>query len=262
MNGGPANDREPGPKAMENPSYIVLSQQSALRRQMDVIANNLANTNTAGFKAERLMFAEYLVSKASNPLTSGSGARISFVGQSGTLSDTREGALQSTGNQLDMAIAGPGYFTVDTPGGPRYTRDGRFELDGLGRIVNREGLPVLARGGQPLTIPQGATRVEVSASGRLTSDKGDIGELAIVKFENDAALRKIGGNLYETEAAPQPVDAASRVQQNMVEASNVQSILEISNMIELQRRYQASQRLLEGEHERARTAIQKLTRVN
>lgn len=247
---------------MENPSYILLSQQSGLRRQMDVIANNLANTNTTGFKAERLMFAEYMVSKASNPLTSGNGARISFVGQAGTLADTREGALQVTGNQLDMAIAGPGYFTVETPGGPRYTRDGRFELDGQGRIVNREGLPILNRAGQPLTVPAGVTRIEVSNSGRLTSDKGDVGELGLVKFENDMALRKIGGNLYETDAAPQPVDATTRIQQNMVEASNVQSILEVSNMIEIQRRYQASQRMLEAEHDRARTAIQKLTRVN
>lgn len=247
---------------MENPSYIVLSQQAGLRRQMDVIANNLANTNTTGFKAERLMFSEYLVSKAANPLTSGPGAQISFVGQAGTYSDHREGSLQATGNQLDMAIAGPGYFTVETPGGPRYTRDGRFEVDGQGRLVNREGLAVLGRGGQPLSIPQGATRVEVSNSGRLTSDKGDIGELGIVKFDNEYALRKVGGNLYETDAQPQPVDAATRVQQNMVEASNVQSIFEVSNMIELQRRYQASQKLLEAEHERARTAIQKLTRVN
>jgi len=247
---------------MENPSYIMLSQQSGLRRQMDVIANNLANANTTGFKAERMMFAEYLVSKASNPMTGGSGARISFVGQAGTLADTREGALQSTGNQLDMAIAGPGYFTVETPGGPRYTRDGRFELDGLGRIVNREGLPVLSRGGQPLTVPQGTTRVEVSNTGRITSDRGDIGELGVVKFESDIALRKIGGNLYETDAQPQAVDATTRIQQNMVEASNVQSIFEVSNMIELQRRYASSQRMLEAEHERARTAIQKLTRVN
>ncbi|MBM3650679.1 MAG: flagellar basal-body rod protein FlgF [Alphaproteobacteria bacterium] len=247
---------------MENPSYIVLSHQSGLRRQMEVIANNLANMSTNGFKAERLMFTEYMVSKAGNPQTSGNASRISFVGQAGTYSDHREGPLQSTGNQLDMAIAGPGYFTVETPGGPRYSRDGRFELDGQGRIVNREGLVVLGRGGQALTVPQGATKVEVSNSGRITSDKGDVGELAVVKFHSDNALRKVGGNLFETDAAPQPVDATTRVQQNMIEASNVQSIFEISNMIELQRRYQASQRLLEAEHERARTAIQKLTRVS
>ncbi len=115
---------------MENPSYIVLSQQMGLRRQMDVIANNLANVNTSAFKAERMLFTELLTGKAGNPGTSGPGARISFLGEAGTLADMREGQLQSTGNQLDFAIHGPGYFSVETPGGPRYTRDGRFELDG------------------------------------------------------------------------------------------------------------------------------------
>jgi flagellar basal-body rod protein FlgF len=247
---------------MENPSYIVMSQQMGLRRQMDVIANNLANVNTTGFKAERMLFAEHLVTKATNPNAAGPGARISFLGQAGTLADPREGTLQMTGNQLDMGLAGPGYFTVETPGGPRYTRDGRFELDAQGRIVSREGFAVLSRGGQPLTIPTGATKIEVTQTGRVTSDKGDVGDMAVVKFENESALRKAGSNLYETDATPQAIDGATRVQQNMVEASNVQSILEISQMIELQRRYQASQKMLEAEHERARTAIQKLTRVN
>jgi len=247
---------------MENPSYIVLSQQMGLRRQMDVIANNMANANTAGFKAERMLFTELLATKAGNPGTSGTGARISFLGEAGTLADMREGQLQSSGNQLDFAIHGPGYFTVDTPAGPRYTRDGRFELDGQGRLVNREGLPLVGPGGQPLTVPTGATKIEVTKTGKVTSDKGDVGQLALVKFDNDLAMRKVGGNLYESEAQPQPVDSSTQVQQGMVEGSNVQSILEISSMIEVQRRYQSSQRLIEAEHERARSAIQKLSRVS
>lgn len=247
---------------MENPSYIVISQQMGLRRQMDVIANNLANANTTGFKAERMLFAEHLVTKATNPTAAGPGARISFLGQAGTLSDPREGTLQKSDNQLDFAIAGPGYFTVETPGGPRYTRDGRFELDGTGRVVNRDGYPLLSRGGQPVTIPTGTSKVEVSQTGRMTSDKGDVGDIAVVKFDSEAGMRKVGANLYETDQTPQAIDDATRVQQNMIEASNVQSIFEISQMIEIQRRYQASQRLMEAEHERARTAIQKLTRVN
>ena len=247
---------------MENPSYIVLSQQMGLRRQMDVIANNLANANTVGFKAERMLFTEFLTGKAGNPGTSGPGARISFLGEAGTLADMREGQLQSSSNQLDFAIHGPGYFTVDTPGGPRYTRDGRFELDGQGRLVTRDGFPVLGPSGQPLSVPTGTVKVEVTKTGKVTSDKGDVGQLALAKFDNELALRKAGANLYETDAQPQPVDTATQVQQGMVEASNVQSILELSQMIEVQRRYQASQRLIEQEHERARSAIQKLTRVN
>jgi flagellar basal-body rod protein FlgF len=247
---------------MENPSYIVLSQQMGLRRQMDVIANNLANANTSGFKAERMLFTELLTGKAGNPGVSGPGARISFLGEAGTLADMREGQLQSTSNQLDFAIHGPGYFSVDTPGGPRYTRDGRFELDGQGRLVNREGFALLSSAGQPMRVPDGAVKIEITKSGKITSDKGDIGQVGLYKFDNDLAMRKAGGNLYETDAQPQPVDASTQVQQGMIEGSNVQSILEITSMIEVQRRYQSSQRLIEGEHERARSAIQKLTRVN
>src|SRR5690242_8327186 len=118
---------------MENPTYLVLSQQMGLRSQMDVIANNLANANTAGFKAERMMFSEFLTTKAGNPGITGDGARISFPGLAGTLADTNEGPLQTTGNQLDFAIKGKGYFVVDTPNGPRYTRDGHFQVDGQGQ---------------------------------------------------------------------------------------------------------------------------------
>lgn len=247
---------------MENPSYIVLSQQMGLRRQMDVIANNLANANTTGFKSERLTFTELLTSKAANPGTSGPGARISFPTPAGTIADVRDGHLETTGNPLDIGLSGPGYFAVETPGGPRYTRDGHFELDGQGRIITRNGYALLDRSGAPLTVPADTKNIEISDTGRITSDQGQIGEIQIVKFESDLLLRKIGANLYETEAPPQPIDGETRVKQGMVEASNVQAILEITNMIDVQRRYQASQRLIEGEHERARSAIQKLSRVN
>lgn len=246
---------------MENPSYIVLSQQMGLRRQMDVIANNLANANTTGFKSERLTFTELVMTKAANPGTSGDGARISFPTPAGSIADPRDGHLHMTGNQLDVGLTGPGYFTVETPGGPRYTRDGHFELDGQGRIVNRDGYALLDRSGSPLTLPQGANTVEISSTGRVTTDRGAVGDIGIVKFESDLLLRKVGANLYETDAPSQPIDESTRVKQGMIEQSNVQAILEISNMIEVQRRYQASQRMIDAEHERARTAIQKLTRV-
>src|SRR5947208_1437046 len=108
---------------MENPSYIVLSQQMGLQRNMEVIANNLANANTTGYKAERLMFSEFMPPKAGNPGITGDGARVSFAGLAGTLADIGEGPLETTGNQLDFAIKGSGFFVVDTPNGPRYTRD-------------------------------------------------------------------------------------------------------------------------------------------
>jgi flagellar basal-body rod protein FlgF len=246
---------------MENPSYIVLSQQMGLQRNMDVIANNMANANTTGFKAERLMFSEYLSPKAANPGVTGDGARVSFPGLAGTMADTAEGPLQTTGNQLDFAIKGTGFFVVDTPDGQRFTRDGRFELDGQGRIVTKDGYPVLSPQGQPLNVPPGTAKVEATPTGSLSTERGPIGSLQVVKFDNESGLKKAGTNLFETDQAPQAADKFS-VQQNMVESSNVQPILELTKMIQVQRAYQSAQTILDQEHDRGEKAIQTFTKTN
>jgi flagellar basal-body rod protein FlgF len=247
---------------MENPSYIVLSQQMGLRRHMEIIANNLANVNTAGFKAERMMFSEYVTTKASNPGIKGDKAQVSFLGEAGTVYDTAEGPLESTGNQLDFALHGPGYFVVDTPDGQRYTRDGHFELDGTGKLITRDGYTVLGAGNAALTLPADATSIEASESGKITTNKGDVGTLQVVKFDPNVQLRKVGRNLYETDATSQPIDKNTKVQQAMSEASNVQAVLELTRMIDVQRAYQSAQRMLENESDRSRKAIQTLTRIS
>jgi flagellar basal-body rod protein FlgF len=247
---------------MENPALIVVSRQSALRSQMDVISNNLANLNTRGFRKEELLFSEFVSPKASNPGVRGDGAKVSFVGLGGTLVDTKEGALETTGNQLDLAIQGPGFFVVDSPNGPRYTRDGRFTVDGQGRIVNRDGAAVLDPRGRPLAVPPGAANIEVTASGQLSSDKGQIGSLQIVKFADELALQKIGTNQYQTDATPQPVDGNTAVRQGMVESSNVEPIIELTKMIQVQRAYEAASQMVNNEHDRSLKAIDILTRTN
>ena len=247
---------------MENPAYIVLSRQTGLMRQMDVIANNLANTNTTGFKAERMMFSEFMTSKASNPGISGDGARVSFAGLAGTLADPREGPLEMTDSQLDFALNGPGYFVVGTPDGPRYTRDGHFQVDGTGQIVNRDGFPALDPAGRPLVVPANASSVEITAGGTLSSDKGAIGSLQIVKFDNTVALQKIGTNLYNTDQTPQRADPTTRVQQRMLETSNVQPIIEMTKMIDVQRAYESAQQMLNNQHDLQSQAIQILTKTS
>lgn len=247
---------------MENPALIVVSRQSALRSQMDVIANNLANLNTRGFRKEELLFSEFVSPKASNPGLRGDGAKVSFVGLGGTLTDTREGALEPTGNQLDMAIQGPGFFVVDSPNGPRYTRDGRFTIDAQGRIVNRDGAAVLDPRGRPLTVPPGATNVEVTAGGQVSSDKGAVGNLQVVKFADELSLQKVGVNQYQTDAAPQAVDGNTQVRQGMLEGSNVEPIIEITKMIQVQRAYEAANQMVNNENDRGLKAIDVLTRTN
>ena len=246
---------------MENPAYVVLSQQTALSKQMDVIANNLANVNTPAFRSQTLLFNEFL-GKATNPGISGTGSRIAFVGLGGTLPDTRPGPIEPTGNQLDFALQGSGYFVVNTPDGPRYTRDGHFGLNGQGQLVNAQGYQVVDPAGRPLTVPQGAANIEVTPNGVLNSDKGQIGSLQIVKFDSDIAMQKIGTDLYQTDAPAQKVDSTTMVKQGMIEGSNVQPIIEVSKMIQVQRAYEAANQMIMNEHDRDIQAIQILTKTS
>lgn len=243
---------------MENPSYIALSQQVALRRQMDVIANNLANVSTPGFKAERIVFSEYLV----DPSRSGAGnGKMSFVREVGMLRDTTEGALTQTGNALDLAIHGRGYFVVETPAGLRYTRQSSFQLDQDGRIVTSEGFPLLDEANRPLIVPPGSGPIEVTPQGVVGTSAGEIGRIRLVTFTDEQAMRKIGGGLYESDEEPVRADGTTEIRQGAIEGSNVQAILEVTNMIEIMRRYQSAQKILDTEHELERRAIEKLARA-
>jgi flagellar basal-body rod protein FlgF len=245
---------------MENPSYISLSLMSGLRRQLDVIANNMANVSTPGFQGERVSFRSHLSDRARTPGIEG-GGKTAFVGEATTWRDTRAGNVERTGNPLDVAIVGPGYFAVETEDGVRYTRAGGFRPDADGRLVTGSGAVVQGEGGAPITIPQGETSIEIDARGTLVGRNGPIGKLRVVAFEDEQALRKVGENLLETDAEPVAVDGKTRIAQDMIEGSNVQAVLEVTQMIDVMRRYQSTSRILEQEHERARRAIDKLSRV-
>lgn len=246
---------------MENPIYLAINHQAALQRQMDVIANNLANASTTGFKSERIMFAEMLNGPAANPGLS-EGSRVAFVEEIGMLRDTRDGQMLSTGNQMDLAISGPGYFAVETPGGVRYTRDGRFRLGPDGRVVSQDGFALLDQGGRPMSLRPGDSHFEVARNGRATGDSGEIGRIQVATFDNDQTLRPQGNGLYAADSDPQPADAHSEIQQGMLEGSNVQSVAEMTSMIEVLRRYQSAQKIIDNETDRERKAIERLGRVS
>ena len=135
---------------MENSVFIALSRQGTLKREMDVIANNLANMNTTGFKAEKMMFVEHLVkSRGGDRLLP---VKLSFARDVAQITDLTEGQIKTTGNPLDVAIKNEGYFVVETPNGERYTRNGRFEIDNQGQLVNQEGFPILTQAGVPVVF--------------------------------------------------------------------------------------------------------------
>ncbi len=242
---------------METPIYIALSRQMALRQQMDVVANNIANANTAGFKAEMLLMSEV-------ELPAEQGTELSYVQDFATARDFSPGGLRVTGNDLDLAIQGDGFFAVQTPEGVRYTRVGRFQLDDNGTLVNAQGYAVLAGGG-PVTIDPDDGAVHVAADGSISTDRARNGQLLaaagkldIVDFANRAALAPAPDNLFDAKDQ-QPIAATGKVAQGMLEDSNVQPIVEMTSLIEVTRNYQAMQRFLDNEHERQRKAINSIT---
>ena len=233
---------------MENPGYIALSKQTTLQRQMSVIANNLANMNTSGFKAERMVFREY-ISKPSETET------LSFVQDFGLARDFTEGTATLTGNPLDLSISGPGYFALDTQNGDRYTRHGRFQLNETGQLVTGEGDIVLSNNGAPITIPPGSGSLTISADGSIPGANGPLGRIGLVEFENERNLKRSENNLYEAKGERARAAENSSMLQGNLEGSNVQPILEMTRMIQVHRSYRSTQNFIKTEHDKILKAI-------
>lgn len=236
---------------MENTGYIALSRQLVLRQQMNVVANNLANMNTSGFKGERMLFSEYLNKTEDGKL-------LSFVQDLAVYRDLQQGPMTRSGNPLDLAISGEGYFKVETPGGERYTRRGSFTLDERGRIVTPEGHPVLTAGDAPITIPTDSNTISITRDGTVSTEDGEVGRLQVVGFEREQYLTRTENGLYDAgEEQPEAVQEPD-IQQGMIERSNVQGVVEMTRLIETVRSYQSASKMTENEHERQRKAIDKL----
>ncbi|CAA7623162.1 flagellar basal-body rod protein FlgF [Magnetospirillum sp. SS-4] len=241
---------------MQNTSYIALSRQAALQRQLDVVANNMANANTTGFKSEQMMFREFLVPTRSSQRAIG--GKLSFVQDVGVLRDTREGPLTKTDNPLDFAIHGDGYFQIETEAGMRYSRSGHFRMDQTGMLVNSQGFAVMDDRDQPIIFAPNETRIEVSEDGTVSTENGRVARLKVVKFSNDQELRNAGDTLFETTLEPEVV-ARPAIVQGMIEESNVQPVVEMTRMTQILREYQGVQKMLDTEHERTMKAMQALS---
>lgn len=237
---------------MENALYIGLSRQIVLQQQMNTVANNIANMNTPGFKAQKMVFEEYLVTPEQT------GEEMSMVLDYGQFTDKSQGPLKLTGNPLDVALEGDGFFMVESPQGTRYTRAGNFTLNGNGEIVNASGYRVLNSGEGPITIPADAKEIKIGTNGEISTDAGVVGQLGVVEFEDMQALESIGNGMFDDKSGTAAASLNTVVRQNMIEGSNVQSVMEMTDMIEVSRQYQSMQKMLQGEHDRQRSTIQKL----
>ncbi|KEJ90552.1 flagellar hook-basal body complex protein [Sulfitobacter donghicola] len=239
---------------MESTGYITLTRQAGLKREMQVVANNIANSSTTGFRAEGVIFSEYVKSVDGGPsLSMGQGnvGKTSF----------EQGGLEQTNGTFDFAIEGDGYFVVQTPLGDRLTRAGSFSPNAAGELVTPDGFPVLDNGRAPLFIPAGAGTLSVSADGTLSMDGNPLGQMAIVRPLAPNEMVREDGVMFRADAGDEPAEEA-RVLQGFTEGSNVNPLLELSRLIEVQRAYEMGQSFLKTEDERVRAAVKTLTETN
>lgn len=244
---------------MDNSLLVSLSHQLAAYRSMDVIANNIANANTPGFKRENAKFEEFVTHVRPSETQKGPQA-LSFVKDAGIVRDLGQGELNTTGATLDFAINGKGFFAVQTPAGMRYTRDGHFSLNQDGQLVTSDGYAVQGDGGNITITPDDGT-VSVGADGTVSSilngAANQIAKLQVVTFPNERAMIKQGSNLYSTTQAATP-STESTVAQRMLEGSNVKPVIEISHMVEVMRAYEMTATMTNSQEQLMRQAIDKL----
>ncbi|MGF1475889.1 MAG: flagellar basal-body rod protein FlgF [Geminicoccaceae bacterium] len=239
---------------MNNTSYVALSRQTALERMMTVIANNVANSASTGFKAERVRFDTVLED-------AGAAGDIAFVQDVGARIDLRDGPIEATGNPLDLAIQGDGFFVVGTAAGDRYTSAGQFRLNDIGEIVTASGDPVMTIDDVSVLIPAETKNITVAADGTVTADEVFVGQLAKVRFAEPDSLVRVGDTLFASDALPEPA-ADSEIQQGMIEGSNVQAVLEITQMMQTVRSFQSTQKVIETQHDLTRRAVERILDVS
>lgn len=243
---------------MDTTGYVALSRMVALQRQTEMTAHNIANANTPGFKVSRMLFSDYLVNQ--RRVDQQPAARtVQFVQDRGTHREMATGALLTTGNALDVALAEDGFLVFETARGERFGRNGRLTLDADGRLVGTDGYPVLSVAGQPIVIPQDQGRVNIATDGTISTEDGEIGRLSVVRFEDPQALRAEGMNLYAADDAPIPVDRPV-VMQGVVEESNVRPVVEMTMLMAQMREFQFASQFVEREGERQAQVIERLTR--
>jgi flagellar basal-body rod protein FlgF len=252
---------------MENALLVGLSRQTVLERQMDVLANNIANVNTNGFKADESLFEEYLNSGAHEDNFKGADRRVSYVQDRGTFHNFTQGAAQPTSNPLDVAIDGAGFLAVQTQGGERYTRDGNLQINNIGQLVTHEGDPVLGNSG-PIVFQPTDHDIAISPDGTVTVLEGTShadsirGKLRLVSFADAQKLLKQGNNYFSTpndNVAQQ--DTKSVVRQGFVEKSNVNAVSEMAMMMQVTRTYSQIANILQQQSELHKNAIEQLANV-
>lgn len=236
---------------MDNAGYTSLTRQSGLLREMQIVANNIANISTTGFQKEGLLFAEYV-----HDLDNG-GASLSMANADVQITSTEQGPLSETRNTFDLAIEGGGYFLVQGPEGSQLTRAGNFGTNAEGELVASDGARVMDDGQAAIVVPPDAKNITISADGTLSADGNPLGQIGVFLTDNATEMSRHNGVRFEPEGEISPVEDP-KVLQGFLEGSNVNPVLEITRMIEVQHAYEMGQKLMDQEDQRIRNVLQTL----
>lgn len=238
---------------MDNAGYTALSRQSGLLREMQAVANNIANLSTTGFRREGLVFSEVIHAMEN-------GAASLSMTRANTR-DTRldQGSLSQTNGTFDLAIEGDGFFLIETPSGNALSRAGAFTPNENGELVTPDGFRLLDSGAAPIFVPQDARSISIAADGTLAADGSPLGQIGLFVPADPNELIRRDGVMFTADGDVEPADSG-RILQGFLEASNVNSVAEITRMIEVQRAYELGQKLLEQEDERIKSVMRTLSR--
>jgi flagellar basal-body rod protein FlgF len=236
---------------MDAAGYTTLTRQSGLMREMALVANNIANSSTTGFRREGIVFSEFVERMDTDP-------SLSMAYASGRNVDLGQATLSQTGGSFDFAIQGEGFFLIETPQGERLTRAGNFTPSAEGELVTMDGYRLLDAGGAPIFIPPDAKSVALSQDGTLSANGAPLAQVGLWRPTDPMSLRHQSGTMFAAGEL-EPVEGG-QIFQGMLEDSNVEPVSEITRMITVQRAYELGQKFLDAEDDRVRGVIQALGR--
>jgi flagellar basal-body rod protein FlgF len=240
---------------MDNGIYIALSRQMILFRNLEATANNIANVNTTGYQSERLLFDDYLVNDGRKL-----GSKMAFTRDPISYRDTTKGGMVTTANTFDLAISGPGYFQIETPLGPRYTRAGNFQLNAEGTLVTMDSYPVLSADGGQIVIPDNVKNIEVNGAGEIITENNElIATIGMVEFNNEQDMERVGNTLYKSDQEALAAQQ-SKMLQGVLEGSNVNGVTEIVKVIQTNRYTADTAKMIETMYDLERRTSNTLAR--
>lgn len=242
---------------MDNLQLLGVQTQRVLQRRMETAANNLANVATFGFKAEGLLTEV----DARRPARSTDKPNdIRFVRDVGIARDMSQGAITRTGEPFDVAIEGEGFFSVQGKTGTLYTRDGAFSLDSVGQLVTQNGDPVLNSSGSPIVFDPQGERPQIGADGAISINGAEVGRIGVVAFADPAAMEKVGDNLWSPKGQAS-AEFTGTVVQGAVESSNVNPVIQLTQIIEISRAYESAARIVKNGDDLRQRTIERLARA-